>query len=500
MAETTNPVRKVHYHLRRAGALLATRQFDEALAAVDAALEIDPASLAAQAMRERIITASPAIGPLEEQTIRDTEDAFREVPVATERGRFVPTGVDAEVWLGFEQRIQERRFRGLLDQIEKALASRDGISARMALEEARELRPASEELATLADRVLLLPLRTPEPDAAASIGPRALNAVALLAVGVMLLLGLEWLRPQGQERATPPQIATNEVAVPASTIATAPPAPAPEAPAAAPMPVQNETAPTTVQNGTEHPASAKTDTVGPAFAQREESEPVATSGVRRAVSIDRPVDGGPAPATFRAVLPTIEPRVPANDGEVPDNYVAADNRRAGDPNADATAAQAFAPRQASPIAPPTPSPVPVTTVASLPRAELPARAAVAPATPVATSRGDETRVTQVLNQYARAYERLDASAARAVWPTVDERALARAFASLESQDLSFDACDVEVRGTIATASCRGKASYIGKVGNREPRTEQRQWTFELRRDGDDAWKIETAQAQRLGYR
>jgi len=52
MAETTNPVRKVHYYLRRAGALLATRQFDEALAAVDAALEIDPASLAAQAMRE----------------------------------------------------------------------------------------------------------------------------------------------------------------------------------------------------------------------------------------------------------------------------------------------------------------------------------------------------------------------------------------------------------------------------------------------------------------
>jgi hypothetical protein len=131
-----------------------------------------------------------------------------------------------------------------------------------------------------------------------------------------------------------------------------------------------------------------------------------------------------------------------------------------------------------------------------------AAAAIAPrssAAVIPSARVDEGRVTQVLNQYARAYGKLDVSAARAVWPSVDERALARAFASLQSQDVSFDNCDVSVSGATATASCRGHASFVGKVGSREERTEQRQWTFELRRDDNDAWKIQNAQAQRLAY-
>jgi hypothetical protein len=118
------------------------------------------------------------------------------------------------------------------------------------------------------------------------------------------------------------------------------------------------------------------------------------------------------------------------------------------------------------------------------------------ATVAGAARADEPGVKQALNQYARAYGRLDAGAARAVWPTVDERALARAFAGLESQDVSFDNCDIEVRGATANASCRGQASYVGKIGAREPRTEARQWRFELRRDGD-AWKIESAEARRV---
>jgi len=108
-------------------------------------------------------------------------------------------------------------------------------------------------------------------------------------------------------------------------------------------------------------------------------------------------------------------------------------------------------------------------------------------------RSDNSRVAQVLNQYARAYGRLDPGAARAVWPTVDERALTRAFASLESQDVSFDRCDIDVKGNLASASCRGTASYVGKVGSRQARTEPRQWNFELKLHGDD-WKIEKAQA------
>ena len=78
-----------------------------------------------------------------------------------------------------------------------------------------------------------------------------------------------------------------------------------------------------------------------------------------------------------------------------------------------------------------------------------------------------------------------------MWPTVDERALSRAFASLESQHVSFDNCSIDVKGATASALCQGRTSYVGKVGNRQLHTEPRQWRFELKLQGDD-WKIARA--------
>src|SRR5690348_1632706 len=75
--------------------------------------------------------------------------------------RFVPSGVDAQSWIGFEHRIQERRFKALLETIKTAIAQRDGVAARVALEEARELRPGAPELNALAPRVALLPAALP---------------------------------------------------------------------------------------------------------------------------------------------------------------------------------------------------------------------------------------------------------------------------------------------------------------------------------------------------
>jgi hypothetical protein len=120
--------------------------------------------------------------------------------------------------------------------------------------------------------------------------------------------------------------------------------------------------------------------------------------------------------------------------------------------------------------------------------------ALAPAAYLATA-GDEKEIEQTLQLYAEAYERLDASAARRVWPSVDERALARAFAGLESQGLSFERCDVEVQEAEARAVCRGRARYVPKVGNREPLTASRQWTFRLRRAGDNSWQIADAEVR-----
>jgi len=108
---------------------------------------------------------------------------------------------------------------------------------------------------------------------------------------------------------------------------------------------------------------------------------------------------------------------------------------------------------------------------------------------------DDQLVRQALQRYRSAYEGLDAPSARAVYPAINEAALARAFDGLQSQTLTFDACEVQLRGDLAAATCRGTARYVPKIGSREPRTEPRVWTFTLRRSGAE-WRIDSARAER----
>jgi hypothetical protein len=118
-----------------------------------------------------------------------------------------------------------------------------------------------------------------------------------------------------------------------------------------------------------------------------------------------------------------------------------------------------------------------------------------PATTVPATNDDEMLIQRVLQRYRAAYQVLDARSAREVWPAVDEAALSRAFHSLESQTLSFDECDVRVRGSAGGATCRGTARYVPKVGNREARVERRTWTFVLRKTGA-AWVIQSVKTDR----
>jgi hypothetical protein len=146
------------------------------------------------------------------------------------------------------------------------------------------------------------------------------------------------------------------------------------------------------------------------------------------------------------------------------------------------------------------APVPMPRPASVSDSPVVAPVSVSPPTipPVAAaveSVDDRALVRQTLQRYRSAYEGLDAGSAQAVWPAVNQAALARAFNGLESQTLTFDACDVRVRGDAATATCRGSARYVPKIGNREPRVEPRIWNFTLRKDSGD-WKIENARAER----
>ncbi len=108
---------------------------------------------------------------------------------------------------------------------------------------------------------------------------------------------------------------------------------------------------------------------------------------------------------------------------------------------------------------------------------------------------DEELVQRVLQRYRLAYETLDARSARTVWPSVDQGALQRAFDGLESQQLTFADCTVEVRGVAGAATCRGTARYVPKVGSRDARVEPRIWRFSLRKAGDE-WHIESARAER----
>jgi hypothetical protein len=113
------------------------------------------------------------------------------------------------------------------------------------------------------------------------------------------------------------------------------------------------------------------------------------------------------------------------------------------------------------------------------------------------ARSEQNEIQRTLGQYRSAYQRLDAEGAQAVWPSVDVRALARAFDTLSSQELAFETCLFDIAGPVATAQCRGSATYTPKVGGRGPKAERRQWTFHLRKV-DEAWKIEMR--ARLGSR
>jgi hypothetical protein len=121
---------------------------------------------------------------------------------------------------------------------------------------------------------------------------------------------------------------------------------------------------------------------------------------------------------------------------------------------------------------------------------VPAAVVAAHVDPIA---GDEDRIRAALMQWRTAYSALDARAAREVWPTVDARALERAFQALKSQDLRFDRCDLTVDGGSAHAACSGRAIYVPRVGNQSPKAAPREWTFELKKR-DQQWTIASAHA------
>lgn len=106
-------------------------------------------------------------------------------------------------------------------------------------------------------------------------------------------------------------------------------------------------------------------------------------------------------------------------------------------------------------------------------------------------REDERLVAATLRRFADAYQQLDANAVARVWPSADRRVLTRAFEAIESQEVYFERCDVEVADSGATASCGGWLRYVPKVGKKEPRFFNRRWDFALQKRAGE-WRITTA--------
>jgi hypothetical protein len=116
-----------------------------------------------------------------------------------------------------------------------------------------------------------------------------------------------------------------------------------------------------------------------------------------------------------------------------------------------------------------------------------------PVPSVAPAREGGVRVA--LTRYVRAFEELDVRAAAEVWPSLDREALTRAFATLKSQGLTFNRCDVTVADSSATVRCDGTLEFVRKIGSPAPRVEPQQWLFRMREQGAE-WKIDQVAASR----
>jgi len=155
----------------------------------------------------------------------------------------------------------------------------------------------------------------------------------------------------------------------------------------------------------------------------------------------------------------------------------------------------------SPVSPPAPGLSPAgagpRAAASSPAETFRSAATDVPVDTVARPTGrdlDARAIENVLGRYRIAINRLDAGAALAVWPTVNEKTLARAFERLEGQDVSFESCQIEIVAVVAEAACSGSARYVPKVGSRTPKAEARQWTFSLRK-ASGGWLIDRVEAR-----
>jgi hypothetical protein len=345
----------------------------------------------------------------------------------------VRTHTTTQQWQSFEMRMRHRRAERCRLRAEIAIEAGLPDEAREALDEARRLQPELPGLIATEERMAVAKL----PQVPAATNQPAVRQGGLAAVvSLALMAGFAGWLMSGEPAAPPASAAAAEFAapspVPESTLHT-PPANASQVTAEAPGNIAREPAAT----ATPLVMAAPVIEVPPATMPRSTPSPERLALTQTSADF--------APSTTVPVPPAAPvPSLPAPAAEV-----------VREPN-----------------------------VRGEPRPE-PGRAPSAPSA--------ETKVRAALSRYEAAYSTLNASAARAVWPTVDGNALGRAFDSLQAQQISLSNCTVLVTDQSARANCSGSATWTPKVGG-GTRTEPRQWTFDLEQSGD-LWEIVRATAR-----
>ena len=330
-----------------------------------------------------------------------------------------------------------------------------------------------------------------------SLSPLATTWLAA-ATGLAICLGGYWAFSKSPESASPSQI------VAASTPTPEPAAPPAYDPAISSLPEAQPGA-ALLENGASDSsrgpkaAAEKTTTKSPArppAVRKVAASPVRDKAKPAQASLRQPA-GSPGRAAPRNTPvdrpPPASSAISSDPRALLNRPVASTGVTAAPPTPDGRVREGIElPAMNSVPAPALPSPPPPDFARRVEGSAASGKSAAAPVTRPAAR--DEDEVRSILSRYRSAYDRLDATAAKDIWPSVNERALARAFEGLESQEVEFSNCRLAVSGNNAQASCAGTASYVRKVGSKVSQREPRQWTFKLKKQSN-AWQIDSVQTR-----
>lgn len=396
------------------------------------------------------------------------------LPTPPHAGSDIPSHTSTHQWQSFEFRMRHRRLERCLLRAEIALEADCDDDAREALDEAARLNSDDPRMAALRARLeeraaAAVAVAVPVGQQQESYRHRhrfvkaAAAALIFLAVGAGAFTVTRLNSPA--VISAPPADSPSAPLIPQSTDRQPSPAPAPSSPVDTPIATAGQGSAEVLPQAVAEPAVRVT--------QQSSAAPP------------------PQPALASGRLPAFNPQF----AEPPPVMLPPTGQAIDPASLQATTAPTLP--EPPPLVAETPATAPASTASlarlgeALPASNVPA--AARPAPPEDPAVIEAPRVRAVLSRYEAAYSGLNASAAQAVWPGVDERSLARAFDTLQSQQVSLGQCAVEVDGATANASCNGTITWTPKVGGGS-QTAARQWRFELQ-SGNGTWQITRAQVR-----